>query len=183
MRDSSTALGMTGRVCGQKRMDDFRIAIARTPTQIGRCHEVMRELRPHFTDRKKFVERVQRQQRDGYVLAFVEAGADAVLVDGLTSLDSVRRLSAKASRPFCFHQISGGKSPVLTLTELRDAGMQVAIYSTPCLFAAQAAIEGAMTDLKNADGSLSASRMASASKASPIPIRSICCRSSMTASN
>jgi 2-methylisocitrate lyase-like PEP mutase family enzyme len=93
------------------------------------------------------------------VLAFGEAGADAVLVDGLTSLDSVRRLSAKASRPFCFNQISGGKSPVLTLTELSDAGVQVAIYSTPCLFAAQAAIEGAMTDLKNADGSLSASRV------------------------
>ena len=93
------------------------------------------------------------------VLAFGEAGADAVLVDGLTSLDSVRRLSAKASRPFCFNQISGGKSPVLTLTELRDAGVQVAIYSTPCLFAAQAAIEGAMTDLKNADGSLEGSRV------------------------
>ena len=93
------------------------------------------------------------------VLAFDEAGADAVLVDGLTSLDSVRRLSAKASRPFCFNQISGGKSPVLTLTELRDAGVQIAIYSTPCLFAAQAAIEGAMTDLKNADGSLSGSRV------------------------
>jgi 2-methylisocitrate lyase-like PEP mutase family enzyme len=93
------------------------------------------------------------------VLAFGEAGADAVLVDGLTSLDSVRRLSAKASRPFCFNQISGGKSPALTLTELRDAGVQVAIYSTPCLFAAQAAIEGAMTDLKNADGSLEGSRV------------------------
>ena len=93
------------------------------------------------------------------VLAFGEAGADAVLVDGLTSLDSVRRLSAKAIRPFCFNQISGGKSPVLTLTELRDAGVQIAIYSTPCLFAAQAAIEDAMTDLKNVDGSLRGSRV------------------------
>ena len=93
------------------------------------------------------------------VLAFGEAGADAVLVDGLTSLDSVRRLSEKATRPFCFNQISGGKSPAATLTELRDAGVQIAIYSTPCLFAAQAAIEGAMTDLKKADGSLSGSRV------------------------
>src|SRR5262245_32613505 len=93
------------------------------------------------------------------VLAFGEAGADAVLVDGLPSLNSVRRLIAKSTRPFCFNQISGGKSPPLTLTELRDAGVQLAIYSTPCLFAAQAAIERAMTDLKNADGSLSASRV------------------------
>jgi 2-methylisocitrate lyase-like PEP mutase family enzyme len=93
------------------------------------------------------------------VLAFVEAGADAVLVDGLTSLDGILQLSAKTIRPFCFKQISGGKSPVLTLTELRDAGVQIAIYSTPCLFAAQAAIEGAMVELKNADGSLGASRV------------------------
>jgi hypothetical protein len=42
---------------------------------------------------------------------------------------------------------------------LRDAGVQIAIYSTPCLFAAQAAIEGAMAELKNADGSLGASRV------------------------
>ena len=93
------------------------------------------------------------------VLAFVEAGADAVLVDGLTSLDTVRKLSAKASRPFCFNQIAGGKSPACTLTELREAGVKVAIYSTPCLFAAQAAINDAMTNLKEIDGSLSSSRV------------------------
>jgi 2-methylisocitrate lyase-like PEP mutase family enzyme len=91
------------------------------------------------------------------VLAFAEAGADAVLVDGLKSLDTVRQLSAKAGRPFCFNQIAGGKSPACTLTELRDAGVKIAIYSTPCLFPVQAAIESAMTDLKKADGSLSGS--------------------------
>jgi 2-methylisocitrate lyase-like PEP mutase family enzyme len=66
-------------------------------------------------------------------------------------------LSAKAGRPFCFNQIAGGKSPACTLTELRDAGVKIAIYSTPCLFPIQAAIENAMTDLKKADGSLSGS--------------------------
>lgn len=91
------------------------------------------------------------------VLAFAEAGADAVLVDGLKSLDTVRQLSARAGRPFCFNQIAGGKSPPCTLTELRDAGVKIAIYSTPCLFAVQAAIENAMTDLKKADGSLKGS--------------------------
>jgi 2-methylisocitrate lyase-like PEP mutase family enzyme len=93
------------------------------------------------------------------ILAFVEAGADAVLVDGLTSLETVRRLSAKADRPFCFNQIAGGKSPACTLTELRDAGVRIAIYSTPCLFAAQAAIDDAMADLRTADGSLGGSRI------------------------
>ena len=91
------------------------------------------------------------------VVAFAEAGADAVLVDGLTSLESLKHFSSLAGRPFCFNQIAGGKSPPCTLTQLRDAGVKIAIYSTPCLFPAQAAIENAMLDLKKVDGSLSGS--------------------------
>ena len=88
------------------------------------------------------------------VVAFAEAGADAVLVDGLTNLETVRALSSKVARPFCFNQIAGGKSPPCTLTELREAGVKLVIYSTPALFAAQAAIEDALVQLKEVDGSL-----------------------------
>ncbi|MBA3884017.1 MAG: isocitrate lyase/PEP mutase family protein [Chthoniobacterales bacterium] len=100
-----------------------------------------------------------RAEIERRVLAFVEAGADAVLVDGLTSLETVRQLSAQAGRPFCFNQIAGGKSPAYTLTELREAGVKLVIYSTPCLFSAQAAIDDALVELKKADGSLSGSRI------------------------
>ena len=68
---------------------NLHIAIADTPTVIGRCYDVMRELRPHVTDRKKFVERVRRQQRDGYLLAFVEAGDEIRAVAGYRFLDSL----------------------------------------------------------------------------------------------
>jgi 2-methylisocitrate lyase-like PEP mutase family enzyme len=91
------------------------------------------------------------------ILAFAAAGADAVLVDGLRSLDTVRALSARVEQPFCFNQIAGGKSPACTLTQLKDAGVKLVIYSTPCLFAAQPAIEAAMQSLKDADGSLAGS--------------------------
>ena len=93
------------------------------------------------------------------VAAFVEAGADAVLVDGLKDLETVRQLSGNAGRPFCFNQIAGGKSPVCTLTELREAGVKLVIYSTPCLFAAQDAIEKSLVALRKADGSLAGSRV------------------------
>jgi GNAT superfamily N-acetyltransferase len=76
-------------VNARKKIDDFRIAIARTSGQVARCFEVMRELRPHFTDRKKFVERVRRQQRDGYLLAFVEAGGEVRAVAGYRFLESL----------------------------------------------------------------------------------------------
>jgi len=91
------------------------------------------------------------------VEAFASAGADAVLVDGLPNLDIVRELSKRIERPFCFNQIAGGKSPVCTQTELKNAGVSLIIYSTPCLFAAQAAIEDAMADLKARDGTLAGS--------------------------
>ena len=91
------------------------------------------------------------------VRAFSEAGADAVLVDGVTNLKTVRQLAKTVRKPFCFNQIAGGKSPPFTLGELSEAGVKIAIYSTPCLFPVQAAIEKALDDLRKEDGSLSAS--------------------------
>jgi len=93
------------------------------------------------------------------VQAFAEAGADAVLIDGLKNLATVRQLRALADRPLCFNQIAGGKSPSCTLSELRDVGVSLVIYSTPCLFPAQSAIEDAMNAIKTSDGSLAGSRV------------------------
>jgi 2-methylisocitrate lyase-like PEP mutase family enzyme len=86
--------------------------------------------------------------------AFAEAGADAVLVDGLRDLEFLRQLTAEVDRPFLFNQIAGGKSPPCTLRQLSDVGVSFVIYSTPCLFAAQHAIEKAIHDLQAADGYL-----------------------------
>lgn len=91
------------------------------------------------------------------ITAFCEAGADAVLADGLKSLDTVRELAKLVDRPLGFNQIAGGKSPPCTLREIRAAGARLVIYSTPCLFAAQSSIDAALLALKAADGSLAAS--------------------------
>jgi 2-methylisocitrate lyase-like PEP mutase family enzyme len=86
--------------------------------------------------------------------AFAEAGADAVLVDALRDLNLVRTLKDKMHKPLVFNQITGGKSPSCSLSKLRDVGISIVIYSTPCLFAAQAAIEDAMKVLRENDGLL-----------------------------
>ncbi len=93
------------------------------------------------------------------VKAFAEAGADAVLVDGLKSFDTIRQLKELVDRPLCFNQIAGGKSPACTLSELSEAGVSLAIYSTPCLFPVQTAIEDAMKEIKTNDGSLATSKI------------------------
>lgn len=87
--------------------------------------------------------------------ALAKSGADVVLVDGVRSVDSIRRIrDVTADTPLLFNQIGGGKSPRLSLSELSELGVNVAIYSTPCLFAAHEAIDRALGDLKTADGRL-----------------------------
>lgn len=85
--------------------------------------------------------------------ALAATDADVVLVDGVRSVEWIKRIrEVVGDKPLLFNQIAGGKSPRLSLSELTDLDCQVAIYSTPCLFAAHAAIDSALTDLKRSDG-------------------------------
>ncbi|MHB0937505.1 MAG: isocitrate lyase/PEP mutase family protein [Armatimonadota bacterium] len=86
--------------------------------------------------------------------AFADAGADAVLVDAIPDLDMLRALKARVNRPIVCNQLAGGKSPAWSLTELGEAGVSLVIYSTPCLFAAQEAIEDTLVTLKEQGGRL-----------------------------
>ena len=49
----------------------WKIALATTPEQIGRCSSVMRELRAHIK-KIDFAARVLQQQKEGYQLAYLE---------------------------------------------------------------------------------------------------------------
>jgi GNAT superfamily N-acetyltransferase len=48
------------------------ILLAKTEEQISSCYEVMRQLRPHLEDCQKFTEQVQRQIKEGYILAYLQ---------------------------------------------------------------------------------------------------------------
>lgn len=56
--------------------DKPRIGKATTPAEIGRVHDVMRELRPHHGNRQAFVRQVQRQMREGFRLAYLQSGTE-----------------------------------------------------------------------------------------------------------
>ncbi|MEU9040689.1 MULTISPECIES: isocitrate lyase/PEP mutase family protein [unclassified Kitasatospora] len=89
--------------------------------------------------------------------ALAATDADVVLVDGVRSAAWIHRIRAVVGdKPLLFNQIGGGKSPRLSLSELTELGVDVAIYSTPCLFAAHRAMEEALAGLKVADGRLPA---------------------------
>ncbi|ANH94116.1 MULTISPECIES: oxaloacetate decarboxylase [unclassified Streptomyces] len=87
--------------------------------------------------------------------ALAATEADVILVDGIRSVDWIRRVRAVVGdKPLLFNQIGGGKSPRLSLGELSELGVDVAIYSTPCLFAAHQAMDSALAELRRADGRL-----------------------------
>jgi len=86
--------------------------------------------------------------------AFAESGADAILVDGIKDLSLIREMKSTIDKPLVFNQIAGGKSPSYSFDELKDAGVSIVIYSTPCLFAAQSAIDIAVKSIKENNGHL-----------------------------
>jgi 2-methylisocitrate lyase-like PEP mutase family enzyme len=88
------------------------------------------------------------------VEAFSKTDADAILVDGVRSLEVLREVRKWTRKPLLFNQIAGGKSPRASLSELRDAGATLTLYSTPCLFAAQTAMDRALSEIMAADGRL-----------------------------
>lgn len=87
--------------------------------------------------------------------ALAATDADVILVDGIRSVEWIRRIrDVVGGKPLLFNQIAGGKSPRLSLGELSELGVDVAIYSTPCLFAAHEAMDTALAELRRADGRL-----------------------------
>src|SRR5882757_6396489 len=87
--------------------------------------------------------------------ALAATDADVLLVDGVRSVERIRQVRAvTGDKPLLFNQIAGGKSPRLSLSELQDLGVNVAMYSTPCLFAAQASMDEAMLELRAEGGRL-----------------------------
>lgn len=95
-----------------------------------------------------------RDERMARALAFAKTGVDAILVEALTDLQLIKDLKKHIDRPLMVNQIAGGKSPSWSLQELKEAGVSLVNYSTPCLFAAQSAIDETMKTLKDQDGVL-----------------------------
>jgi GNAT superfamily N-acetyltransferase len=70
-------------------MSNSRIAIAETADEIRACHAVVRELRTHIHNAERLVERVQRQQKEGYKLAFLDVDKEIRAVAGYRFLEAL----------------------------------------------------------------------------------------------
>jgi 2-methylisocitrate lyase-like PEP mutase family enzyme len=91
--------------------------------------------------------------------AFAEAGADAVLADGLKDLNTLKLIKEEQPKPIVFNQIAGGKSPECSMSDLKEFGVSLVCYSTPCLFEVQNALHDTMQLLEQQDGLLVKNRV------------------------
>ena len=87
---------------------------------------------------------------------YARAGADAVMVEGLASTESIKlvRESIPSDVSMGVNLIFGGKMGPISLDELSSLGVNLVIYSTPCLFAAHGAVDNAIRKLKENNGVL-----------------------------
>ncbi|WP_037858663.1 isocitrate lyase/PEP mutase family protein [Streptomyces sp. NRRL S-340] len=120
--------------------------LAKLEKVLATRHDLVVVARTDATDEADILRRAE---------ALAATDADVILVDGIRSVDWIRRVrEVVGGKPLLFNQIAGGKSPRLSLGELSDLGVDVAIYSTPCLFAAHEAMDSALAELRRADGRL-----------------------------
>ena len=60
--------------------------------------------------------------------AYVEAGADMIFAEALTTLDEYRQFTAAVQVPVLANLTEFGKTPMFTTEELRDAGVRLVLY-------------------------------------------------------
>lgn len=70
---------------------------------------------------------------------YVEAGADMIFAEALTTLDEYRHFTSAISVPVLANLTEFGKTPLFTLDELRDVGVRLALYPLTAFRAMSAA--------------------------------------------
>jgi 2-methylisocitrate lyase-like PEP mutase family enzyme len=81
--------------------------------------------------------------------AYAEAGADIVFCEALLGADEMRRACDAIARPMLANMSNGGLTPVLKTDELAGLGYALAIYPALTSLVAAAAMEAALSRLKN----------------------------------
>jgi 2-methylisocitrate lyase-like PEP mutase family enzyme len=80
------------------------------------------------TDSTDLDDAVQRARK------YLETGADAAIIDGLRSMEAVRRVGRDVPGNKQLNLIFGGKTPILTVDQAQEAGFKILLYSTPALY-------------------------------------------------
>jgi methylisocitrate lyase len=72
---------------------------------------------------------------------YIEAGADMIFAEAMTSLDEYREFSREVKAPVLANLTEFGKTPLFTLPELRETGVAMALYPLSAFRAMSAAAQ------------------------------------------
>lgn len=86
---------------------------------------------------------------------YAEAGADILFPEALTSDEEARIVTASVDRPMMANMADGGLTPIRDAKTLESLGYSMAIFPAMTSLAAAAAMEAALTNLKQSGTSLS----------------------------
>jgi 2,3-dimethylmalate lyase len=84
--------------------------------------------------------------------AAARAGADALFVEAPTSEAEIEALPRRLDRPLLFNYAPSGRSPLLPFSRLRALGYAIVIVPVDLLFAATRAMQRALVELRDRDG-------------------------------
>ncbi|NNE00232.1 MAG: methylisocitrate lyase [Pirellulaceae bacterium] len=80
---------------------------------------------------------------------YVDAGADMIFAEALVSWDEFQKFANDVSVPVLANMTEFGKSPLLTINQLRDAGIRMILYPLTAFRAMNAAAQRAYTTLRH----------------------------------
>jgi methylisocitrate lyase len=84
------------------------------------------------------------------VAAAREVGADASFVEAPGSIDQLREIGRRAPKPIVANMVEGGKTPLLSGTELGKLGFQLILYPLSGLYTAAQALQNIYQKIKDA---------------------------------
>lgn len=98
--------------------------------------------------------RTDAKQPEGYeralerAIAYAEAGADIILFEALETQDEMSAACKAVKKPMMLNMANGGKTPDMTVDEIKAAGFSLAIFPSTAPLAAAYAVETALRTLK-----------------------------------
>jgi 2-methylisocitrate lyase-like PEP mutase family enzyme len=80
---------------------------------------------------------------------YLAAGADGIFIEAPQSLDEIARIGRTFDVPQIANPLMGGKTPILSPTELAELGFSAAVYGLDTLMHAAKAVEAVLRDMKS----------------------------------
>ncbi|GAB5457798.1 MAG: isocitrate lyase/PEP mutase family protein [Henriciella sp.] len=113
------------------------------------------------SDETLIIARTDAKQPEGYdramerAHAYADAGADIIFVEALESIEEMTAACQAIDKPVIANMANGGKTPILTVEQLKEIGYSLAIFPAMTALTAAAAAEKALMHLKTTGSSLS----------------------------